>query len=162
LDKAHATNTHFFSGAQLEAIKGTHASIHGQQIRDRLNALIRQLMLNIDIWQAIKLAIQTATNPNKVRWDVRGGLMHGVEEYISSPVLSDPDVNAEIVSVWQHATMIREIVRRHIYRSLMLPEETRDEDYKTLVSLCDKATGSATSLVRRFLIAREELPPITL
>jgi hypothetical protein len=157
LAKEHATNTHFFDGDQLEAISATITAVQDRQSRQRLIALIDQLGLNIGIWQSL----QQVTIADDAGWDLREGIIHGLEEYFTSPVLADRDILNDVAVLWQDAKIIRGIVARHALQSIRPKGDIRQKDYATLNDVCRRSIHRAQVLTTKLLMALDKMYPDT-
>jgi hypothetical protein len=156
LPREQGSNTHFFSGPQLEILSNTLGRRQNENIRERLQAFRTQLALNVKIWMSVR---EEATNVEEAQIiEVRGGIFHGMEEWLSLPLVPELiDIN-EIGLLWQEAKIIQSIALRQATRELKLSQNLRHKESATLVEICNRAINRAVNLSQSIAVALASMP----
>lgn len=155
LAKELAANTHFFSGEQIEAFSGISLSAQDRHARDRVTALIRQLTMNIHIWQETMNDV-TQQPPSL---NLRGGIIHGVETYITLPVFQNTEIDSLADIVWQNTMHIKGLLAR--LAAAALTDEQRQRDLGLVADVCAHAILTANELVGKLNAALAAMQPVT-
>lgn len=158
LPREFASNTRFLGGHYLETLANTIGQRQANEVRNRFEALVRQLVLNVSIWAKLREGI----NPNGAladqTMDCRGAILHGIEEYLSAPILwGQLDYNS-IAVLWQQAKMIQGFVTKYYSTMITPPQETLQRELNQLLSLCNDGIGNATKMIVAIRAALQSLP----
>lgn len=158
LAKTMAANIHFLDGPRLFWLADHVSQRDDSEVRERLEALVVQLRLNEHIWTTLRQGISSDNDPPT--WDMRGGLLHGIEEFLSRPVLPEQISPVEVAMLWQRAKTIQAVAMR-CYLATM-PAAARAKDLKLLANVCQDAIASSAGLRERIADALGELSPATI
>ena len=110
-----------------------------------------QLRLNIGIWQSV---IDYAENRRGA--DVRGSLLHGIEQFLSEPIMVAPIQLNDFVALWQEAKIIDGLSNT----SLLTTDEWRKKHHPILKNNCNAATKKAFEIIACIEKALEKLKPL--
>lgn len=156
LPKTVAANIHFLDGERLEVLANGFLQRHHGQVRERLEALLLQLKLNVHIWEELRKGINPESESQT--WDVRGGILHGLENFLTHPLLPDRIPVTDVAMLWQRAKTIQAVATRNYL--VLVPPETRASDLRLLLGVCKEAIDSATALRARIKQALEQMPAV--
>ncbi len=154
LAKEMAANTQFFGGEQLETLENVTSYQDARRVRERLAALRSQLAMNIQIWRELRNGVSVQKGQTKL--DVRGGILHGIEQFLSEPIFPDRIPLQEMANLWEEAKIIQTIMLKHYL--LPIAEPGRTKDINLLVKLCDAAIHRAAVLIVLIIKAIQALP----
>lgn len=155
LAKTMAANLHFLDGERLAWLADHLSQRHDADARTRLEALIVQLRLNEHIWDTLRKGIACDGEPPT--WDMRGGLLNGLEDFLTHPLLPDKISPVEVATLWQRAKTIQAIAMRG-YLTLAAPS-ARAKDLKLLAAVCHEAIRTSAALRERIAQVLAELTP---
>jgi len=156
LPREMASNTRIFSGNQLEAIANVEHYRQTRHIRERLSALKRQLEVNIHIWTSLRSGIDPQSADQT--FDVRGPILHGIEEFLSLPILPTEFTIGLVFNVWERAKIIHQMSMKHYMAPFVTPE-AKTKDLTLLQGLCEAAIRDATLLIAALNLVLQNLPP---
>jgi hypothetical protein len=154
LAKTMSANVYFLGGERLRWLAGHLSQRHYGEARTRLEALMVQLRLNEHIWAELRKGIAPENDPPT--WDMRGGLLHGLEDFLTHPILPERIPVTDIAKLWQRAKTIQAVSMRN-YLALA-PPATRANDLKLLAAVCHDAIESSAALRTRIQQALEAFP----
>lgn len=155
LPKELASNTRVFSGHHLEILANGIAQRQDESIRDRLIGLSSQLNMNVTIWgNTLRTATGSLENPT---WDPRGGILHGIEEFLTSPLLPNQLPYQEMQALWDTGKVFQAMLAKY---ALTRPSnEQRQNDMKNLEEIGLSGINKAIHMIDRIRTVLQELPP---
>lgn len=159
LPRELGSNTRFFSGQYLETLANSISQRQAQDVRGRFEALIHQLTLNVQIWAKLLEGINPDVPLNDQTLDLRGGILHGIEQFLSEPVLWGQIDYSAVVTLWQQTKLIQGMLMRYNPIMLTPPQEIVQRDMRQLSKLCNEAISNATQLIAASRAALQALPP---
>jgi hypothetical protein len=158
LAKTMSANVHFLGGQRLQWLADHSSQHHDRDVRVRLEALIVQLRLNEHIWAELRKGITVENVPPT--WDMRGGLLCGLEDFLTRPVLPEQIPVAEVAKLWQQAKTIQAVSMRG-YLTLA-PPAARANDLKLLATVCQDAIAGSAALRKRITQVLSDFSPVTI
>ncbi|HEY5316042.1 MAG TPA: hypothetical protein VIK18_26175 [Pirellulales bacterium] len=158
LAKTMSANVHFLGGQRLQWMADHFSRHHDRDARLRLEALLVQLRLNEHIWTELRKGISLENEPPT--WDMRGGLLGGLEDFLTRPVLPERIPVAEVAKLWQRAKTIQGVSMRG-YLTLA-PAAARANDLKLLAAVCQDAIAGSAALRERITQALGDFSPVTI
>lgn len=160
LPKEFIASTHLFSGAQLETLSRSTGQVQIEAARNRINAVICQIGVNIHIWQALLDGV--SPDGTKRTWDARKPMLHGIELLLSEPLLPDRIAYGDVLRQWELAHIIDGIRTKYYQTVIGVAGEAVTHDITLMLSLCREASQHAAKLVIALKAAVESLPPPTI
>ena len=155
LPKEIASNVRCFSGHHLEILGRVVAQRQGEELRMRLLGLGVQLEMNVEIWEGLfKTTVQSPDNPS---WDARGGILHSLEEYLTSPFLPDRIPYTDIQVLWDSVQIVRTMIAKYAVGGR--GNVHREADLKFLDSVLTRGIATAKRVNAAILGIVESLPP---
>jgi len=162
LPRELASNTRFFSGHYLESLANSISHRQAKDVLDRFEALHRQLVLNVRMWTKLLEGINPGAPLNNQILDLRGGILQGVEQFLSEPVLWGRIDYSAIATLWQQIKTIQGMLMRYNAITLNPPPEVLERDMRALVEVCNAAIKNASHLITAIQAALQALPPPTI
>jgi hypothetical protein len=149
----HADNVVLLDGDRLEAINRWGFRQLSEDVRGRLTGLRRQLEVNLYFWKFSLDAAQKQTTVN-----LRGSMLHGIEEFITRPVSSDRIPLDDLVTLWEDARLIDAACAR-----LMAPinlQAVSDDARSAIILVTKRAIPRAEQLLRKIDAILSEFGPL--
>ncbi len=155
LPKELASNTRVFGGHHLEILANGVAQRHDESIRDRLLGLSNQLEMNVIIWANIlRSAAASLENPS---WDPRGGILHGIEAFLTSPFLPERISYHDMQALWDIGKVFQAMLAKY---ALTRPSNAqRQSDMKYLTDIGAAGIAKASNMIGTIRTVLQELPP---
>lgn len=135
LPKEVAVNVRFFSGPQLSVISSSAQNRDHQRVRAQLTGFAHQMNLNLQIWQEMSVHLMEASLQRTV-WDIRYGILHGLETFLSNPIMTDTIDPWLVALIWQRSIVLQGMVSRYYNRQVAVADEAWQRDISKMKELC--------------------------
>jgi hypothetical protein len=148
----YGENVYFLDGKRLSDLNRWSSYSLDRYVRNRLLGLKNQLTLNQIIWESVRrYALQQDDA------EVRGSLLHGIEQFLSEPSMTDFISMNEMTILWQEARIIDSISSTS---RMAVAVEWRNKHHPLLSDVCTLAIERAARLIVYIDIALENLKPL--
>jgi len=136
-------NVRFFSGATLEILANSQQRNELANLRQKLTALNNQLKYNIEIWQDTAASINPDNTLKHV--EIRPPMLHGIEDFLSQPLFTNPVANDKMFGFWQWAHMIRTVSMKHYMSGFTFVGPVAEMEIATMKTMCGDCIAMANS-----------------
>jgi len=150
----YGDNVHFLDGDRLDSLDRWATYQEDRHVRQRLLGLNHQLVLNRAIWLLMHERAQ-----NEEFDEVRGSFLHGIEEFISSPVQTELISLEELTQIWQKARIADNIVNRQRFLAFRVGD-THKQEAAVLAKLTAELIVHAMQVERQIADALTKLNPL--
>jgi hypothetical protein len=151
----YGENVFFLDGERLDSINRWAGYQNDRSLRERLFGLRGQTQINIGIWKGTKKHFEAEDAPI----EIRSALMHGMDEFISQPMLLDVIDYDNVIVMRQWAGAIDNI-SAWIVRSAVNTTALKHAHADVVMKTCEGAIQCAHKLIAQLDEALERLRPL--